>query len=79
MPGELTEITEVATALGMLCPDLATAVAKRPTELRNVPPLVWDRLIEAHGQEKYRTSFTKPEALRKASRKAFRQAVRRSA
>ena len=58
MPGELTEITEVATALGMLCPDLATAVAKRPAELRNVPAAVWDRLVDAHAQEKYRASFT---------------------
>lgn len=71
MPGELTEITEVATALGMLCPDLATAVAKRPTELRNVPPVVWDRLVEAHAQEKYRTSFMNAFD----NGRAFRQAV----
>src|SRR4051794_7250419 len=42
----------------MLCPDLATAVAKRPPELRNVPAAVWDRLVDAHAQEKYRTAFT---------------------
>jgi hypothetical protein len=71
LPGELTEITEVATALGMLCPDLATAVTKRPTELRNVPGPVWDRLVDAHAQEKYRTSFTKAFD----NGRAFRQAV----
>ena len=71
MPGELTEITEVATALGMLCPDLATAVTKRPAELRNVPAVVWDRLVDAHGQPKYEAAF----ASAFDNGRAFRQAV----
>ena len=71
MPGELTEITEVATALGMLCPDLATAVAKRPAELRNVPAAVWDRLVDAQGQPKYEASF----ASAFDNGRAFRRAV----
>ena len=57
MPGELTEITEVATALGMLCPDLATAVTRAPAELRNVPGAVWERIVDAHTQSKYAVSF----------------------
>ena len=50
MPGELTEITELATALGMLAPDLASAVARRPEELRNVSDAAWERLVDAYAQ-----------------------------
>ena len=59
MPGELTEITEVATALGMLAPDLATAVSCRPPELRNVPDASWDRLVDAHTQGSHEASFAR--------------------
>ena len=60
MPGELTEITEVATALGMLNHDLATAATLLPpAELENVPLAVWQRLIEAYAQPKYRPSFAR--------------------
>ena len=60
MPGELTEITEVATALGMLNHDLATAATLMPpTELANVPIAVWQRLIDAYAEPKYRSSFVK--------------------
>lgn len=46
MPGARTEITEIATALGVLRMDLNDAIANRPSELRNVPQLSWDRLAE---------------------------------
>ena len=71
VPGELTEITEVATALGMLCPDLATAVARAPAELRNVPGAVWERIVDAHTQSKYAASF----ASAFENGRAFRRAV----
>jgi len=48
MPGVRTEVTEIATALGMLAPSLADAVADRPERLLNVSDRVWDRLIAAH-------------------------------
>jgi hypothetical protein len=58
VPGELTEITEVATALGMLNHDLATAATLLPpAELANVPLVVWQRLIDAYAQPRYRSSF----------------------
>lgn len=44
MPADRTIVTELATALGTLpYPDLATALADRPAELRIIPE-VWDRL-----------------------------------
>jgi hypothetical protein len=58
VPGELTEITEVATALGMLNHDLATAVTLLPPpEVANVPLTVWQRLIDAYAEPKYRSAF----------------------
>jgi hypothetical protein len=59
MPGELTEITEVATALGMLAPDLASAVARRPEELRNVSDAAWERLVDAYAQGVHDASFAR--------------------
>ena len=48
MPGFRTEITEIATGLGMLAPDLDAAVTCRPDRLRNVPDDVWERVVDAH-------------------------------
>jgi hypothetical protein len=57
MPGYLTEITEVATALGMLAPDLATALRAMPDRLRNVDEAVWARLVAASIDSAYETTF----------------------
>jgi hypothetical protein len=46
--GLRTEITEVATALGTLAPDLATGLGAKPVELGNVTDEVWSRLVAAH-------------------------------
>jgi hypothetical protein len=49
MPGELTEVTELATAIGTLPGDLAThlAAASPPAGLLNVDAHTWDRLTDA--------------------------------
>jgi len=57
LPGELTEITEISTALGILAPDLPSALATPPTQLRNVSPEVWDRLVSSHDAGQHRDSF----------------------
>lgn len=57
MPGELTEITEISTALGMLAPDLPSALESPPTQLRNVSSEVWDRLVSTHDAGRHRDSF----------------------
>ena len=45
MPGELTELTELTTALGMLVYDAPSeAIAARPPELVNVSDAHWERL-----------------------------------
>ena len=45
MPGELTELTELTTALGMLVyDDPIEAIAARPAELVNVGDAQWERL-----------------------------------
>ena len=45
MPAELTELTEIATALGTLrYDDPAAAIAARPAELVNVAGSHWERL-----------------------------------
>ena len=36
MPGALTEVTELSTALGMLVEDLARGVSQRPSRLQHV-------------------------------------------
>ncbi|MGY6500812.1 MAG: hypothetical protein ACXIVQ_07990 [Acidimicrobiales bacterium] len=49
MPGTLTEITELGTALGMLAPDLDAALAGvRPRRLRHVSDEVWQSLVDQH-------------------------------
>lgn len=57
MPNSLTEITEIATALGTLSVDLGDALATRPEPLQNVPDLVWDRLTAAYAGGAHRSSF----------------------
>ncbi len=58
MPGEVTEITEIATALGMLAPDLDAALALRPRQLANVSDEAWARLVAAHAAGRHAASFT---------------------
>jgi len=48
MPGALTEITEIVTALGTLVPDLPTAMNTRPERLRNVSDGVWNQVVVAY-------------------------------
>lgn len=48
MPGLLTEITEIATALGTLGRDLEDSLVRQPAELANVPPDVWGRLVASY-------------------------------
>lgn len=57
MPGPLTEITELSTALGTLAPSLPAALRERPAELRNVPDEVWSRLIAAYESGTHADSF----------------------
>lgn len=57
MPGGLTEITEIATALGMLAPDLESAITHRPPELSNIPDEVWTRLVAARATGAHTASF----------------------
>ncbi len=57
MPSRLTEITEIATALGTLAPDLASAVAARPSRLLNVGDTVWERLVAAYNAGDHMASF----------------------
>ena len=57
MPGPLTEITELSTALGTLAPNLATALRERPAELGNVPEEVWYRLLAAYESGTHADSF----------------------
>jgi hypothetical protein len=47
MPGPLTEVTELATALGMLTDDLDAALERRPPELRGVGDDTWARMVDA--------------------------------
>ncbi|MGI8754795.1 MAG: hypothetical protein ACR2MB_02845 [Acidimicrobiales bacterium] len=58
MPGELTENTELATALGTLTSDLPAGLARRPTALANVSDDAWDRLVERHGAGLHHEAFT---------------------
>jgi hypothetical protein len=55
--GLRTEITEVATALGTLAPDLATGLGAKPVELGNVTDEVWGRLATAHQVGAHTESF----------------------
>lgn len=57
MSGELTEVTELSTALGMLSPDLHSGLAARPPQLANVTDEVWERLAALHESGRHTTSF----------------------
>ncbi len=57
MPGSLTEITEITTALGTLAPDIEFAMRTRPERLVNVTDEVWERLVEAFRMEANVTTF----------------------
>lgn len=57
MPGVLTEVTEIATALGTLSPDLATGIAQKPDRLHNVDGVTWDRLVAAFEAGEHLTEF----------------------
>ena len=57
MPVGLTEITEIATALGMLSPSLDSAMAHRPFQLINVSDDVWEQLRELHKSAEHAASF----------------------
>jgi len=58
MPDLLTEITEIVTGLGTTgYAELASALAARPTALRNVTNEHWDRLQAAYDQGQHPTAF----------------------
>lgn len=57
MPGDLTAITEIVTALGMLAPNLASGLEQMPSELRNVPDETWERLVENSKDPLHTASF----------------------
>jgi hypothetical protein len=58
VPGDLTEITEITTALGMLSPSLDSALLRRPDALAHVNDAAWDRLVVAYADGQHRSSFT---------------------
>lgn len=58
MPGHLTEITELGTALGTLRATLGDALRSPPPELANVPATTWDRLIGLHRAGLHAQTFT---------------------
>jgi hypothetical protein len=70
VPGLVTEITEIATALGTLSPDLPIGLGRRPAELANVDAVVWDRLRRAYDAgdhaESFATAFSNGVALLRA-------------
>jgi hypothetical protein len=58
MPGALTEITELATALGTLAPTLVEALAGPvPERLHHVSDEVWDRLVDLHRSGEHAAAF----------------------
>jgi hypothetical protein len=58
MPAALTEVTELATALGMLAPDLDAAIAgSMPERLHHVPQPVWERLVQARRSGGFAAAF----------------------
>jgi hypothetical protein len=67
MPGVLTEVTEIATALGTLAPDLVTALAMKPARLHYVDDATWARLVAVFetGQHaaQFETAFQNGAAL----------------
>ena len=68
MPAVLTEITEIATALGTLVPDLDAALdGPMPDRLHHVPDDVWSRLVDAwqegHHAEAFAAAFANGRAF----------------
>src|SRR4051794_32079833 len=57
MAGILTEVTELATALGTLAEHIDGELGARPQALRYVPDAVWDSLREAHAAGEHSRSF----------------------
>lgn len=57
MPAALTDITEIATALGTLSPTLPIALAAKPRRLLNVSEPAWTRLVAAYRAGEYMASF----------------------
>ena len=57
MPGLLTEITEITTALGTLGGDLDGSLRRRPHALCNVPDATWARIVTAHEGGEHVGSF----------------------
>lgn len=56
MPATLTEITELATALGTVTSSLDAGLRRRPTAIR-VPDDAWQRLRDAHDAGEHPASF----------------------
>jgi hypothetical protein len=57
VPGDLTEVTEIATALGMIASDLPAALEARPAALVGVGDDVWARLAERYDAGGHHESF----------------------
>lgn len=58
MPALLTEVTELATGLGMTgCPTLDEALADRPAALRNVADDTWQGLLAARETGEHQAAF----------------------
>ena len=57
MPSLLTEITEISTALGTLGRDIDDVLGRKPTELLNVAPPVWSRVVAAYQGGRHSGSF----------------------
>lgn len=57
MPGALTELTEIGTALGMIAPTPAAALIARPPALVNVDDRAWSRLVSLHASGAHAAAF----------------------
>lgn len=57
MPSALTDITEIATCLGTLVPDLASGIARKPDRLLNVGDEAWARLVAFYTNGEHPASF----------------------
>ncbi len=57
MPAQLTDITEITTALGMVAQNLSLALARRPAALTNVDDEVWARLQDSFSGGKNHDAF----------------------
>ena len=57
MPGTLTEVTELSTALGMLVEELARGVAQRPSRLLHVSDQAWEHFAAGYYAGDHRAMF----------------------